>query len=118
MTGPRVVDILGVRGRRTVADETETREIHIAGQRYVLRTDADPAYLERLVAYVEERYQELAAAARNAPPQKVAMLTALRLADELFQEKEKAKKQKEKLSLRLERILAIIESREIKERRR
>ena len=94
--------------------EPKSREVHIAGQRYVLKTDADPEYLARLVAYVEERYRELAEAAKGAPPQKVAMLTALRLADELFQEKERREKLKEKVSLRFQKILAIIESKRTK----
>ena len=94
--------------------EPKSREIHIAGQRYVLKTDADPEYLARLVAYVEERYRELAEAAKGAPPQKVAMLTALRLADELFQERERRDQLKEKVSLRFQKILAIIENKRAK----
>ena len=96
-------------GTRGPGDK-ETRVVYISGQRYAVRTDADPDYLERLARYVEERYEQIVASGRSVPAHKAAILTALRLADELFRQKEEKRKLKENIRLRSQKILAMIDS--------
>jgi len=92
-------------------------EIYIAGQRYVIKTDGDPQYIQELASYVEKRYKELADAAPAKSPQKIAVFTALQLADELFRERTKTSDIKKNIRLKSQKILSIIEK-QLKERHR
>ncbi len=58
-------------------------EIQLLGQRMVLRADEDPRHVERLVAYVKRKVDEVAATS-TASSQKLAVLAALNIADEYF----------------------------------
>ena len=59
--------------------------VEIFGQSYALRAGEDPAYLERLAAFVDEHMQEVAKAAGAVDSVRVAVLAALNIADELMQ---------------------------------
>jgi cell division protein ZapA len=63
--------------------------VHIAGQRLVVRSDADEAYIQRLAGYVDERVREVQGSSKRVPSQSLAILAALNVADELFQERDK-----------------------------
>ena len=59
-------------------------EVEIYGSRYVIKGDAEPEYVRDLARYVDERMRALA---RKGPasmtPQKLAVLAAFNMADEL-----------------------------------
>ena len=59
--------------------------VEIFGQSYSLRAGEDPAYLERLAAFVDEHMKEVAKAAGAVDSVRVAVLAALNIADELMQ---------------------------------
>jgi cell division protein ZapA len=59
-----------------------TVEIH--GQTYPIKTALDPAYVQRLAAYVDARMQQAAVGAPSADTVGLAILTALNIADEYF----------------------------------
>jgi cell division protein ZapA len=58
--------------------------VTIAGQRYVLRSDADEASVKELASYVDGRIREIQKATRTADTQALATLAALQIAEELF----------------------------------
>jgi cell division protein ZapA len=58
--------------------------VMIAGQKYTLRSDEDDAAVRALAAYVDQRFREVQKQSRAADTQAVAILTALRIAEELF----------------------------------
>ena len=60
----------------------------IAGQKYVLRSDADEATVKELAAYVDARIREIQRQTRTADTQALATLAALQIAEELFGERE------------------------------
>jgi len=84
--------------------------LYIAGQRYAIKTDADPAYLHQLAAFVDEQYDALSAPSRPGSPQKISLLTALRIADELFKERAATNALKKNIRLKSNRILDIIDA--------
>ena len=84
--------------------------LYIAGQRYAIKTDADPTYLRQLAAFVDEQYQTLSDGSRPGSPQKVTLLTALRIADELFKERATTKTLKKNIRLKSNKILDIIDT--------
>jgi cell division protein ZapA len=58
--------------------------VMIAGQKYTLRSDEDEAAVRALAAFVDTRFREVQKQSRAADTQSVAILTALRIAEELF----------------------------------
>ena len=82
--------------------------VNIFGSRYTLRSDADPTQLERLAAEVDERMCEAAAAGGKLGTDRIAVLTALNLADELARERQARNEDREEVAVRAGRILAIL----------
>jgi len=60
-------------------------EVEIFGSTYTIKGDEDPAYIRQLAMYVDDKMR---AVARRSPSMlsthKIAVLTALNVADELF----------------------------------
>ena len=69
---------------------TDTRVIpvDISGQRYPIRTSLDAEYVARLAAYVDEKMRAASDSAPTGDPLRVAVLTALNIADELFRSRD------------------------------
>ena len=65
-------------------DEGRVVAVEIAGQRYPIRSSLDPEYVARLATYVDEKMRAAADSAPTGDLLRVAVLTALNVADELF----------------------------------
>lgn len=59
-------------------------EVEIYGQRYTLLGDADEQYVRRLAKYVDEHMRAVASGLKTATPSKLAVLTAVNIAHQLF----------------------------------
>jgi len=94
--------------------------VEIFGQRLGLRADGDAARLQELASFVDSRMREVADRSSSVDTVKVAVLTALNIADELFQEREtdqdvrhkRLEEQAERLVLKLEEVMKPGEARE------
>ena len=94
--------------------------VEIFGQRLGLRADGDASRLHELAGFVDQRMREVADRTTSADTVKIAVLTALNIADELFQEREmdqdarhrQLEKQAERLVTKLEKAMIPGESRE------
>ena len=64
--------------------------MQVAGQRYTLKTDNDDRLVKSLVAYVDGKFRDVQKASRSPDTQAVAILTALQVAEELFQTRQEA----------------------------
>ena len=69
--------------------EPESVKVDIFGKTYTLKGDADPDYVQKVAAFVNERMDEVAANSAVASTAKVAILAAVNIADELFREQRK-----------------------------
>jgi len=58
-------------------------KVEIFGQTYSIQGDLDAAYVRKLAEYVDEKMHVIADATRTVDTQKVAVLAALAIADEL-----------------------------------
>ena len=58
--------------------------VEIHGHRYPIRSSLDQEYVTRLAAYVDEKMRAAADSAPTGDLLRVAVLTALNVADELF----------------------------------
>jgi cell division protein ZapA len=68
---------------------TKTTDVEIYGQRYAIRGDADEAYVRRLAGLVDGQMRHLAEGMNTTTPSKLAVLTALNLAHQLFEAEKK-----------------------------
>lgn len=89
---------------------TARATVEIFGQRLGLRTDADSARLLELAQFVDGRMKEVAERSSSVDTVKIAILTALNIADELFDERETDQDDRHKqLELRAARLVSKLE---------
>ena len=69
--------------------ESESVTVNIFGQEYTLKGAADPAYVQKVAKFVDERMHEVAQGSNRPPTVKVAILAAVNIADELMREQQK-----------------------------
>jgi cell division protein ZapA len=62
--------------------------VEIFGQRLGLRADGDEDRIQEIASFVDLRMREVADRSSSVDTVKIAVLTALNIADELFQERE------------------------------
>lgn len=62
-------------------------QVDIHGRTYSLRSDGDPGQLRELAAYVDRRMTEISQGTATVDTTRIAVLAALNLADEVFEER-------------------------------
>lgn len=68
--------------------EPRATTVEIHGQEYTIRADRDPEYIRTIANFVDDRMRDVARGAGQVTSLRVAILCALNIADELFQERE------------------------------
>jgi cell division protein ZapA len=67
-----------------MADSDRVVSVEICGQRYPIRSGLDAEYVARLADYVDEKIRAAGQATQSGDGQRLAVLAALNIADELF----------------------------------
>ena len=67
-----------------MTDQGRVIPVDIQGQRYPIRTSLEAEYVARLAAYVDEKMRAAAETAATGDSLRLAVLSALNIADELF----------------------------------
>ena len=67
-----------------MAEKPSLVHVEIFGQTYAVRAGTDPAYVEKLAAFVDEQMKDVSRSSGAVDSLRVAVLTALNLADECF----------------------------------
>lgn len=85
-------------------------EVELAGQRLVIRTDEGPAYVQELADYVDAQLRQLAGGNQRSTlnVQRLALLVAIALADELFREKDLHRQYRQQVTAKLEVLDAAV----------
>jgi cell division protein ZapA len=94
--------------------------VEVFGQRLGLRSDGNADRLEELARFVDGRMREVADRSSNVDTVKIAVLTALNIADELYDEREsdqdarlgRLEQQAERLVMKVEEALNPREARD------
>jgi cell division protein ZapA len=68
--------------------------VEIFGQTYAVKAGSDPGYVEKLAAFVDEQMKDVSRASGAVDSLRVAVLTALNLADECFRLRREAEESK------------------------
>lgn len=84
---------------------TRSVKVEIAGQRFSIRTDAKPKYVKELAAYVTKKIAEARKTGKIATTQSLALLAAMSIADDLFQERESRKRLQRRVREKSQKIL-------------
>ncbi|MBS4023555.1 MAG: cell division protein ZapA [Dethiobacter sp.] len=65
-------------------DQKNRISVKIYGEEYTMKGAASPEYMKRLAQYVDEQMRQISKVNRRLGVNKVAVLTAVNMADELF----------------------------------
>lgn len=68
----------------TETDGKNRVHVKIYGEEYTMRGPASPDYMKRVAHYVDEKMKQIGLANNRLGINKIAVLTAINLADELF----------------------------------
>jgi cell division protein ZapA len=83
--------------------------VQIFGQSYALHGDLEEAYMQKVAAFVDEKMHAIADATGTIDTQKVAVLAALAIADELHTVRQERGDREELLREQAERCLTLVE---------
>jgi len=90
--------------------EPQSITVKIHGQEYTIRADRDPQYVQSIARFVDDRMRDVEREAGQVTSLRVAILSALNIADELFQERESGKADAvHSLEERARRLVATLE---------
>lgn len=87
----------------------EDVEVEILGQAFrIAAGDASSAYIRRLADYVDERMRAIAQTAQSMPLNRVAVLTALNIADDLLKLQDQHEHSSRWLQTKTEYLIALV----------
>lgn len=88
---------------------TKNVKVQIFGQMYPISADLEEGYLQRLAEYVDEKMHAIADMTPTVDTQKVAILAAMAIADELHSLRKERGEREELLKEQAERCLTLVE---------
>lgn len=89
--------------------KTNRVEFELLGQKYAIRSDATPDYVRRLVAHVEKTIKQIKTEGGPQDPQKLAVLAAFYITDELFRSRDTSRQTEGAAAERLGALLELLE---------
>lgn len=94
----------------------EEVEVDIFGQVFrVAAGEATPAYIQRLAQYVDERMRTIASTTKTIPLHRMAILTALNIADDLFKLQEAYEHSTHLVDAKTEHLIALVRAQLVEE---
>jgi cell division protein ZapA (FtsZ GTPase activity inhibitor) len=87
----------------------ERVQVEIYGQTYSIKVGSDPAYTRELAAFVDGKMKEIEKGTGTVDPLRVAILTAITIADELNWERKQRRAVENTASGAVKRMLDITE---------
>ena len=84
-------------------------KVDIFYQSYPIHGDLDEDYIRKIAAYVDQKMKSISEMARTGDTQKVAVLAAIAIADELHRLREERGQQETILKEQAERCLTLVE---------
>jgi cell division protein ZapA len=79
--------------------------VQIAGVRYALKTEEDDRWVKSVAAFVDGKIREVQKHTRTVDTQAVAVLTALQIAEELFNERRQSGELRKKIREKSQSLL-------------
>lgn len=92
-----------------ISDKDQVAKVVIFGEEYTVRSSDDTEYVLNVAEYVDKKMREIAAKNNSMSPNKIAILTALNLAGELFDLKRKSGEDLSEVDSRAKNILEMLD---------
>ncbi|UCH85700.1 MAG: cell division protein ZapA [Candidatus Latescibacterota bacterium] len=89
--------------------EVSVTSVHIFGHEYKIKGYADKTYIEEIARYVHDKMKEVAESTALTSQERVAVLAALNIADELFQENKKRTETFSSVEERAQEMLSLLD---------
>jgi len=90
-------------------EDTKVTAVQIFGREYKIRGHADQDYILDMAKYVDDKMKELAANSSLPSQDRLAILVALNIADELFQERAKSSETINDVEKRADRLITLLD---------
>jgi cell division protein ZapA len=88
----------------------EDIEVEIFGQSFrIAAGDATPAYIQKLADYVDERMRAIAGTAKSLPLNRMAILAALNIADDLLKLQEHHEAASHYFNTKADHLIALVQ---------
>lgn len=87
----------------------DTVTVNIYGENYTVKAGEDPGYIETVARFVDGKMKEISAGGKVVTTSKIAILTALNIADELFKCRRDLEGQEETTSQKIEALLNVLQ---------
>jgi cell division protein ZapA len=82
--------------------------VQIGGVKYALKTDEDDRFVKALAAFVDAKFRDTQKHTRTVDTQAVAVLTALQIAEELFNERQLSGELRKKIREKSQSLLDVL----------
>jgi cell division protein ZapA len=88
---------------------TRSTTIEILGREYKIRGAEDPAYIQEVARYVDAKLREVSQGASGAATDRVAILAAINIADELFQLRRSSSEEFSSIERRAQSLIRLLD---------
>ncbi len=82
--------------------------VQIAGARYALKTEEDDRWVKQVAAFVDSKMRDVQKHTRTVDTQAVAVLTALQIAEDLFNERRETGEMRKKIREKSQSLLDVL----------
>jgi cell division protein ZapA len=89
--------------------EKNATTVEIFGREYKIRGVADEQYMRRVAGYVDEKMREVSAGSSLPSHDRLAILAALNIADELFQERKRSTDVHSSVEAKAHKLIGILD---------
>jgi len=90
--------------------EKSTEKVEIFGQEYKIKGVGNPQYIHKIAGYVDQKMREIAHSSGIMSQSRIAILAALNITDELYQEREEREKIQGELEGKAARLGELLDS--------
>ena len=84
-------------------------DLRIRGQEFSLKSDHDPEYLREVASFVDSKIEDIYQRTKIVDTHKLILLTAINIADDLFQIKEKLSKIQGEVEGRVDSLITLLD---------
>lgn len=85
-------------------------QVDIHGQRYAVRSDLDPQYVNELALFLDDKMQAASKELSSADPLRIAVIAALNIVDELHRARADSAGSEQRLHLRAQEIERMVDA--------
>ena len=97
-------------------EDTHITTVNIFGRDYKIKGIADENYILEMAKFVDTKMRELSNTSQLPSTERIAILTALNIADELFREKQKTSEAFSSVEERADQLMTLLDERVLAEK--